>query len=183
MLITADEGLRGGRKVPLKANADAALEHCPNVTTCLVVRHTGGHINWNEKHDIWYHAMAEKVDADCPAEEMDAEDPLFIPYTSGSTGKTQVGVLHTTAGYLLGAAMTHKYVLDYREGDIYSVYWLTWAGSLAFLHCVWPAGQRRHHPDVRRGADLSRCLAPLAGDRQACGQHLHTAPTAIRAPC
>src|SRR5690606_25392235 len=95
-----------------------ALEHCPNVTTCLVVRHTGGHINWNEKHDIWYHAMAEKVDADCPAEEMDAEDPLFILYTSGSTGKPK-GVLHTTAGYLLGAAMTHKYLPDYREGDMH----------------------------------------------------------------
>jgi len=121
VVITSDEGLRGGKKVPLKANADAALRHCPNVHTCIVVERTRGLVEWNEKRDVWYHeAIAEAKDY-CPPEHMDAEDPLFILYTSGSTGKPK-GVLHTTAGYLLQAAMTHKYVFDYKEGD---VYWCT----------------------------------------------------------
>ena len=120
-VITADEGLRGGRTIPLKANTDKAVEKCPNVETVLVVRHTGGNIAWNDKHDVWYHELVEQVSDDCPAEPMDAEDPLFILYTSGSTGKPK-GVLHTTGGYLLMAAMTHKYVFDYHDGD---VYWCT----------------------------------------------------------
>lgn len=121
VVITSDEGLRGGKKVPLKANVDAALCHCPNVHTCIVVERTRGLVEWNEKRDVWYHeAIAEAKDY-CPPEHMDAEDPLFILYTSGSTGKPK-GVLHTTAGYLLQAAMTHKYVFDYKEGD---VYWCT----------------------------------------------------------
>jgi len=121
VVITSDEGLRGGKKVPLKANVDAALRHCPNVHTCIVVERTRGLVEWNEKRDVWYHeAIAEAKDY-CPPEHMDAEDPLFILYTSGSTGKPK-GVLHTTAGYLLQAAMTHKYVFDYKEGD---VYWCT----------------------------------------------------------
>ncbi|TNF08314.1 MAG: acetate--CoA ligase [Gammaproteobacteria bacterium] len=121
VVITSDEGLRGGKKVPLKANADAALRHCPNVHTCIVVERTRGLVEWNAKRDVWYHeAIAEAKDY-CPPEHMDAEDPLFILYTSGSTGKPK-GVLHTTAGYLLQAAMTHKYVFDYKEGD---VYWCT----------------------------------------------------------
>ena len=121
LLITADEGLRGGRSVPLKSNADIALEQCPNVHTCLVVERTGGDVAWQEGRDIKYAAAMAGVDGDCAPESMDAEDPLFILYTSGSTGKPK-GVLHTTGGYLLQAAMTHKYVFDYKDGD---VYWCT----------------------------------------------------------
>ncbi|MEN2977045.1 acetate--CoA ligase [Tistrella bauzanensis] len=121
VLITADEGLRGGRKVPLKVNADKALDHCPDVTAVVVVRHTGGDIAMKDGRDIWWHEAMADVSDDCPAEPMDAEDPLFILYTSGSTGKPK-GVLHTTAGYLLYAALTHKYVFDIKDDD---VYWCT----------------------------------------------------------
>jgi acetyl-CoA synthetase len=121
VLITADEGARGGRHVALKANADKALLSCPNVHTVLVVRHTGGDVAWREGRDVWYHEMMQHASADCPIEEMDAEDPLFILYTSGSTGKPK-GVLHTTGGYLVFAAMTHRYVFDYHDGE---VYWCT----------------------------------------------------------
>ena len=128
VLITADEGMRGGRRVPLKANADKALLSCPHVHTAVVVRHTGGDVAWREGRDVWYHEMMEHVSADCPVEEMDAEDPLFILYTSGSTGKPK-GVLHTTGGYMVFAAMTHRYVFDYHDGDIYwctaDVGWVT----------------------------------------------------------
>jgi acetyl-CoA synthetase len=127
-LITADEGVRGGKTVPLKANADTALEACPNVHTCLVVKRTGGDIRWQEERDVWYHEALDKASNECTPESMDAEDPLFILYTSGSTGKPK-GVMHTTGGYLLGAAMTFKYTFDYREGDIYwctaDVGWVT----------------------------------------------------------
>ena len=121
VVITADEGLRGGRKVPLKQNTDTAIAECPNVHTCLVVQRTGGDIAWQDDRDVWYHEITEQMDGDCAPESMDAEDPLFILYTSGSTGKPK-GVLHTTGGYLLQAAMTHKYVFDYHDGD---VYWCT----------------------------------------------------------
>jgi acetyl-CoA synthetase len=127
-IITADEGLRGGRKVALKVNADAALAKCPSVKTCIVVRRTGGQINWVAGRDVWYHEECAKVSKDCPPEPMNAEDPLFILYTSGSTGKPK-GVLHTTGGYLVYAAMTHQYVFDYHDGDIYwctaDVGWVT----------------------------------------------------------
>jgi len=121
VLITSDESLRGGRVVPLKANADKAAESCPGLTTMFVVRRTGGAVKWVEGRDVWYHEACEAASADCPAEPMDAEDPLFILYTSGSTGKPK-GVQHGTGGYLLGAAMTHKYIFDYHDGD---VYWCT----------------------------------------------------------
>ena len=128
VVITADEGVRGGKKIPLKANTDAALAHCPNVHTVIVVKRTGGDIPWNAARDVWYHELMANASADCPPEEMDAEDPLFILYTSGSTGKPK-GVLHTTGGYLLFVAMTHKYVFDYHDGDIYwctaDVGWVT----------------------------------------------------------
>ena len=127
-VITADEGIRGGRAVSLKDNVDTALNKCPNVHTVVVVKRTGKNISWSEGRDIWYQDTMENVSSDCPAIEMDAEDPLFILYTSGSTGKPK-GVLHTTAGYLLYTAITHKYVFDYHENDIYwctaDVGWVT----------------------------------------------------------
>jgi acetyl-CoA synthetase len=121
VVITADEGLRAGRKVPLKSNADKALKSCPTVGKCIVVNRTDGEIAWDDARDIWYHDLVGAQSADCPAAEMGAEDPLFILYTSGSTGKPK-GVLHTTGGYLVACAMTHRYVLDYHKGD---VYWCT----------------------------------------------------------
>jgi acetyl-CoA synthetase len=128
LLITADEGVRGGKKVPLKANSDAALAHCPNVHTCLTIQRTGAQVGWQDGRDVWYHDAIAQADAQCPPEPMAAEDPLFILYTSGSTGKPK-GVLHSTAGYLLCAALTHKYVFDYHDGDIYwctaDVGWVT----------------------------------------------------------
>jgi acetyl-CoA synthetase len=127
-IITADEGLRGGRKVPLKANADEALKKCPGVRTCIVVRRTGGQIGWVQGRDHWYHELMAAASDDCPPEPMSAEDPLFILYTSGSTGKPK-GVLHTTGGYLVFVSMTHQYVFDYHDGDIYwctaDVGWVT----------------------------------------------------------
>jgi len=127
-LITADEGLRGGRKVPLKRNADTALRQCPDVKTVFVVKRTGGDVDWVSGRDIWYHEACAKAAPDCPCEEMSAEDPLFILYTSGSTGRPK-GVLHTTGGYLVYTAMTHEYVFDYRPGEIYwctaDVGWVT----------------------------------------------------------
>ncbi len=123
IVVTADEGVRGGKSVPLKANVDAAAKN-PDVTTLekvLVVRNTGNDIDWVEGRDEWLHELEENVDADCPCEEMNAEDPLFILYTSGSTGKPK-GVLHTTGGYLVFASVTHEFVFDYHPGD---VYWCT----------------------------------------------------------
>ncbi|QXG33708.1 acetate--CoA ligase [Pseudomonas viridiflava] len=120
-VITADEGIRGGKYIPLKANVDQALHSCPDVSTVLVVERTQGEIDWVKNRDIWYHEAIHGIGHDCPPEQMDAEDPLFILYTSGSTGKPK-GVLHTTGGYLLQAAMTHKHVFDYRDGE---VFWCT----------------------------------------------------------
>jgi acetyl-CoA synthetase len=120
-VITADEGLRGGRRVPLKVNADKAITQCPDVKTVLVVKRTGGDVDWVEGRDRWYEEEIASVPADCPAEPMNAEDPLFILYTSGSTGKPK-GVLHTSGGYLVYASMTHQYVFDYKDGE---VYWCT----------------------------------------------------------
>lgn len=128
VVITADEGVRAGKKIPLKANTDKALEDCPNVHTVLTVKRTGGDINWHADRDVWYHDAFESASSDCPCEEMDAEDPLFILYTSGSTGKPK-GILHTTGGYLLFSAMTTKYTFDLQENDIYwctaDVGWIT----------------------------------------------------------
>ena len=121
VVITADQSMRGGKKVPLKANADKAIESCPQVTTCVVVQRGGDPVKWHDGRDVWYHEAIGSASAECPAEEMEADDPLFILYTSGSTGKPK-GVLHTTGGYLLQAAMTHKTVFDYKDGE---VYWCT----------------------------------------------------------
>ena len=128
VLITADEGLRGGRKVPLKRNADTALKQCPDVKTVIVVKRTGGDIDWVKGRDHWYDEVCAVASPECPPAEMSAEDPLFILYTSGSTGKPK-GVLHTTGGYLAFTSMTHEYVFDYRDGEIYwctaDVGWVT----------------------------------------------------------
>jgi acetyl-CoA synthetase len=121
VVITSDESVRGGRHVPLKKNADKALEECPNVSTVLVVRRTGGNVAWNPARDVWYDDVMATASEICEPEQMDAEDPLFILYTSGSTGKPK-GALHTTGGYLVFAAMTHKYTFDYQDGE---VYWCT----------------------------------------------------------
>jgi len=117
-VVCADEGHRGGKIIPIKANVDQAAASCPRLEKVIVIKNTGNSVDWHEQRDIWYHKAMANASTDCPAEEMDAEDPLFILYTSGSTGKPK-GVLHTTGGYLLYAAMTHKYVFDYHDGDIY----------------------------------------------------------------
>ena len=127
-LVTADEGIRGGKIVPLKANSDKALEQCPDIKNVFVVKRTGGDIEMKEDRDVWYHEAAELVGDECPPEEMNAEDPLFILYTSGSTGKPK-GVLHTTGGYIVYASYTHEIIFDYHDNDIYwctaDVGWVT----------------------------------------------------------
>ncbi len=180
VVITADEGLRGSKTVPLKANTDQAVAHCPNVHTVLTVRRTGGNIDWNEQHDVWYHEMMDKADEDCPAEEMDAEDPLFILYTSGSTGKPK-GVLHTTGGYLLYAAMTTKYTFDLHDGDIFwcsaDVGWVT-GHSYTVYGPLAIGGTTLMFEGIPTYPDTSRFW-------QAVDKHqvnvFYTAPTAIRA--
>ena len=180
VLVTADQSIRGGKKVPLKSNADKSLAACPNVHTCLVVRRGGDPVDWTEGRDVWYHEAMAAASADCPAEEMDAEDPLFILYTSGSTGKPK-GVLHTTGGYLLQAAMTHKLVFDYKDGEVYwctaDVGWVTGHtyivygplanGAITMMYEGIPT-----HPDISRFWQI-------------CDKHkvatFYTAPTAIRA--
>ena len=128
LLITADEGRRGGDRVPLKANADEALERCDRVDTTIVVEHTGGEVDWTAGRDVWYHEAAAEVSDECEPAPMDAEDPLFILYTSGSTGKPK-GVLHTTGGYCVYTSLTHEYVFDYHDGDVFwcsaDVGWIT----------------------------------------------------------
>jgi acetyl-CoA synthetase len=180
VVITADEGLRGGRPVPLKTNTDSALEHCPNVHTVLVVKHTGGKVAWQSPRDVWYHEITASVPAQCEPEWMDSEDPLFILYTSGSTGKPK-GVLHTTGGYLLHTAMTHRYVFDYHDGDIYwctaDVGWVTGHSYIVYGPLANGATTLMFE-GVPTYPDASRCW-------QVCDKHkvniFYTAPTALRA--
>ena len=180
LVITADEGLRGGRTVPLKANTDAALESCPNCRTVVVVRRTGGDIGWVDGRDHWYHDVMAGAAADCPPEEMGAEDPLFILYTSGSTGQPK-GVLHTSGGYIVYASMTHRYVFDYRDGETYwctaDVGWVT--GHSYILYGPLANGATTlMFEGVPNYPDSSRFW-------QVCDKHgvsiFYTAPTAIRA--
>ncbi|MEE2893565.1 MAG: acetate--CoA ligase [Pseudomonadota bacterium] len=128
VVITADEGVRGGKYIPLKANTEQALKDCPHVHTVLTVRRTGRSVPWVEPRDVWYDQITAQMEAECPCEEMASEDPLFILYTSGSTGKPK-GVQHGTGGYLLMATLTHRYVFDYQDGEIYwctaDVGWIT----------------------------------------------------------
>ncbi|PKQ39309.1 acetate--CoA ligase [Pseudomonas sp. YY-1] len=179
-VITADEGVRGGKYIPLKANVDKALQSCPDVSTVVVVERTQGDIAWVEGRDLWYHQALKEVDADCPAEPMDAEDPLFILYTSGSTGKPK-GVLHTTGGYLLGAAMTHKYVFDYHEGDIYwctaDVGWVTGHSYIVYGPLA-NAATTLMFEGVPNYPDASRFWQVI--DKHQVNT-FYTAPTALRA--
>ena len=179
-VITADEGVRGGRKIPLKANTDEALTKCPGVRSVIVVRHTGGDVGMTAGRDVWYGEEAARVPATCAPEEMGAEDPLFILYTSGSTGKPK-GVLHTTGGYMVYASMTHQYVFDYHDGDIYwctaDVGWVT--GHSYILYGPLANGATTlMFEGVPNYPDASRCW-------QVIDKHnvniFYTAPTALRA--
>ena len=183
-VITADEGMRGGKAVPLKANTDAAIKIAAKdgakVDHVLVVRRTGGDVNWVEGRDIWYHDAVDQADDDCPAQEMNAEDPLFILYTSGSTGKPK-GVLHTTGGYLVWASMTHQYVFDYHDGDVYwctaDVGWVTGHSYIVYGPLANGATTLMFE-GVPNYPTTSRFW-------QVCDKHqvniFYTAPTAIRA--
>lgn len=180
VVITSDEGLRGGKRVPLKKNADIALAQCPGVHTCIVVKRTGGDVAWDEKRDFWYEDLVARQASECEPEVMDSEDPLFILYTSGSTGKPK-GVLHTTGGYLLQAAMTHKYVFDYQEGDIYwctaDVGWVTGHSYIVYGPLTNGATTLMFE-GVPTYPDASRCWQVI--DKHGVNS-FYTAPTAIRA--
>ncbi len=180
VVITADESRRGGRTIPLKKQVDQALQGCPEVHTTLVVRNTGADIAWHEGRDVWYHESMANASSECEPEWMDAEDPLFILYTSGSTGKPK-GVLHTTGGYLLYAAITHKYIFDYHDGDIYwctaDVGWITGHSYIVYGPLANGAITLMFE-GVPTWPDASRFW-------QVCDKHqvniFYTAPTAIRA--
>ena len=179
-VVTADEGVRAGRKVPLKANVDEALKSCPDVKDVIVVRRTGGSIQWNSERDYWHHEECLSVDADCPPEEMNAEDPMFILYTSGSTGKPK-GVLHTIGGYMVHASLSHQMVFDYHDGE---VFWCT-------ADVGWVTGHSYvvYGPLANGATSLMFEGVPTYPDPsrfwQVCDKHkvniFYTAPTAIRA--
>ena len=180
IVITADEGLRGGKKVPLKLNVDEALKECPNVKSTLVIKRTGGDISWDENRDVWYEELSKDAESTCDPEPMDSEDPLFILYTSGSTGKPK-GVLHSTAGYLLGAHISFKYLFGIRPEDKYwctaDVGWIT--GHTYILYGPLSNGATTlMFEGVPTYPSASRCW-------EICDKHeiniFYTAPTAIRA--
>ena len=180
IIITSDEGVRGGKSIPLKANVDEALTKCPTIEKCIVVKHTGGDIGWVDGRDVWYHEAMADAAPDCAPEEMNAEDPLFILYTSGSTGKPK-GVLHTTGGYMVYASMTHQYVFDYHDGDVYwctaDVGWITGHSYIVYGPLA-NGATTLIFEGVPNYPDFSRFW-------QVCDKHqvniFYTAPTAIRA--
>ena len=180
LVITADEGYRGGKIVPLKKNVDIALKKCPDVKANLVIKRTGGDIDWNDKVDIWYHDIVDKQMVECAPESMNAEDPLFILYTSGSTGKPK-GVMHTTAGYILGAHISFKYLFGYNSDDIYwctaDVGWITGHTYIVYGPLSNGASSLMFE-GVPTYPDASRCW-------QVVDKHqvniFYTAPTALRA--
>ena len=180
VVVTADEGPRGGRNVPLKGNTHQALESCPDTHTCIVVRRTGNEVPWREGRDLWYHEAMADASPDCPAEALDAEDPLFILYTSGSTGRPK-GVQHSQAGYLLYTTLTFKYIFDYHEGDVFwctaDVGWVT--GHSYVVYSPLSNGATTvmfegvpNHPDFGRFWEICDKLGVNV---------FYTAPTAIRA--
>ena len=179
-VITADEGVRGKKLIPLKKNTDEALKKCPDVKKNIVLKHTGGAIDWNDNVDVWYHDLIKDETTTCEPEEMSAEDPLFILYTSGSTGKPK-GVMHTTGGYMVYASMTHEYIFNYKEGDIY---WCT-------ADVGWVTGHSYivYGPLANGATTLVFEGVPNYPDAgrfwQVCDKHqvniFYTAPTALRA--
>tara|TARA_B100001057_G_scaffold346210_1_gene347425 strand:- start:8033 stop:9955 length:1923 start_codon:yes stop_codon:yes gene_type:complete len=180
LVITADMGIRGGKKIPLKKNVDEAVQNCPNIKNTLIIKRTGDSIAWNPDKDLWYEELKEKVSDTCDPEPMDSEDPLFILYTSGSTGKPK-GVLHTTAGYLLGAHVSFKYLFGISDSDIYwctaDVGWIT--GHTYILYGPLSNGSTTiMFEGIPTYPDASRCW-------QICDKYsvsvFYTAPTAIRA--
>jgi acetyl-CoA synthetase len=181
-VITADEGLRGGRKVPLKKNVDTAVSEndLPTLEKVIVVRRTGGDVAWNDDRDVWYHELTEGQSTDCAPEEMNAEDPLFILYTSGSTGKPK-GVLHTTGGYMVYTSMTHEYVFDYRDGEIYwctaDVGWITGHSYIVYGPLANGATSLMFE-GVPNYPDFSRFWQVVDKHKVSI---FYTAPTAIRA--
>ena len=178
-VITADEGVRGGRKIPLKDNVDEALRNCPNVHSVITVKRTGNEVPWNADRDVWYDDLTAHQAATADPEVMDAEDPLFILYTSGSTGKPK-GVQHSSAGYLLHAAMTHKYVFDYQDGDIYwctaDVGWITGHSYIVYGPLANGATTLMFE-GVPTYPDASRCWQVI--DKHQVNV-FYTAPTALR---
>ncbi len=180
LIITADMGIRGGKKIPLKKNVDEAIQYCPNIKNTLIIKRTGDSITWNPDKDLWYEELKEKVSDTCNPEPMGSEDPLFILYTSGSTGKPK-GVLHTTAGYLLGAHVSFKYLFGIKDSDIYwctaDVGWIT--GHTYILYGPLSNGSTTiMFEGIPTYPDASRCW-------QICDKYdvsvFYTAPTAIRA--
>ena len=180
LIITSDEGLRGGKPIPLKANVDEALTKCPTIEKCIVIKRTGNDIAWVDGRDVWYHEAMSGAAPECAPEEMNAEDPLFILYTSGSTG-TPKGVLHTTGGYMVYASMTHQYVFDYHDGDVFwctaDVGWITGHSYIVYGPLA-NGATTLIFEGVPNYPDFSRFW-------QVCDKHqvniFYTAPTAIRA--
>jgi acetyl-CoA synthetase len=180
VVITADEGKRGPKKIPLKANVDEALEECPNVSTVIVLEHTGGDISWKEGRDVWWHDFVDDQSPECPCEEMKAEDPLFILYTSGSTGKPK-GVLHTTGGYMVYATLTHEWVFDYKPGEVYwctaDVGWITGHSYIVYGPLA-NGAKTLIFEGVPNYPDASRFWQVVEKHKV---NSFYTAPTAIRA--